>query len=52
MTVAGAIPVAEGLFTEADGEARLIGSECSRCGVVTFPTKTSCPRCTSLDVRP
>jgi len=30
----------------------LIGSECGRCGTVTFPRQRSCPRCTSEDVRP
>jgi uncharacterized OB-fold protein len=44
-------PVAEGLFVDAAGEVRLIGSQCDECGVVTFPTQTSCPRCTSLRVR-
>ena len=43
-------PVAAGLFTEAGGELRLIGSQCGNCGVVTFPRQASCPRCTSLDV--
>jgi uncharacterized OB-fold protein len=45
------VPVAEGLFTEAEGEVRLIGSECGQCGVITFPRQSSCPCCTSLDVR-
>lgn len=44
-------PVAENLFVEARGEVRLIGSECERCGVLTFPRQASCPRCTSLDIR-
>jgi uncharacterized OB-fold protein len=47
---AGSRPVAEGLFTVADGEVRLIGSRCAACGVVTFPRQPSCPRCTSQDV--
>jgi uncharacterized OB-fold protein len=51
MIVAGATPIAHGLFTEAEGEVRLIGSECTQCGVITFPSQLSCPRCTSLDVR-
>ena len=29
----------------------MIGSGCTECGVVTFPRQSSCPRCTSLDVR-
>lgn len=44
-------PVAAGLFVDAAGEVRLIGSQCDECGVVTFPSQTSCPRCTSLRVR-
>jgi uncharacterized OB-fold protein len=43
-------PVAEGLFTDAGGELRLIGSRCARCGVVAFPRQSSCPKCTSLNV--
>jgi uncharacterized OB-fold protein len=43
-------PIAEGLFVDAGGAVRLIGSECGRCGVVTFPRQASCPRCTSVDV--
>ena len=33
-------------------EPRLIGSECARCGTVTFPRQRSCPRCTSEEVHP
>ena len=47
----GPRPVAAGLFTVADGEVRLIGSQCEDCGVVTFPSQSSCPRCTSVRVR-
>lgn len=32
-------------------EPRLIGSICERCGTVTFPRQSSCPRCTSEQVR-
>jgi uncharacterized OB-fold protein len=32
-------------------EPRLIGSRCEQCATVTFPRQTSCPRCTSVDVR-
>jgi uncharacterized OB-fold protein len=45
-----ATPVADGLFTDAAGEPRLIGSRCRECGVIAFPRQSSCPRCTSLDV--
>jgi uncharacterized OB-fold protein len=50
MSLAAATPITDGLFVEAGGEVRLLGSECRRCGVVTFPKQASCPRCTSLDV--
>lgn len=50
MSLASAKPIAEGLFVDAGGEVRLLGSECGQCGVVTFPKQASCPRCTSLDV--
>lgn len=44
-------PVAEGLFVDAGGEVRLVGSECAECGVVSFPGQRSCPSCTSMNVR-
>ena len=44
-------PVADGLFVQAGDEVRLVGSQCEDCGVVTFPSQTSCPRCTSTSVR-
>ena len=50
MRLAAAKPIAEGLFLDAGGEVRLLGSQCGQCGVVTFPKQASCPRCTSLDV--
>ena len=50
MSSAAARPIAEGLFVDAGGEVRLLGSQCGQCGVVTFPKQASCPRCTSLDV--
>jgi len=40
-------PIADGVFTWPDDEPRLIGSKCGDCGMVTFPTQTSCPRCGS-----
>ena len=40
-----------GLLTESGGEPRLIGSECTGCGVITFPRQTSCPSCASVEVR-
>ncbi len=44
------VPVADGLIAGSAEEPRLIGSECRRCGTVTFPRQASCPRCTSEDV--
>ena len=38
-------PVADGLFTWPADEPRLIGSRCTECGIITFPTQDSCPRC-------
>ena len=43
-------PIAAGLFTVADGPARLIGTQCARCGTIAFPSQPSCPKCTSVDV--
>jgi uncharacterized OB-fold protein len=40
------------LIGGSEDEPRLIGSECGRCGTVTFPRQRSCPRCTSEDVHP
>jgi uncharacterized protein len=51
MSLAHVRAVAEGLFVEDGAEVRLVGSECEACGVVTFPTQASCPRCTSRRVR-
>ncbi len=41
------VPVAQGVFTEAPEEPRLIGSRCDACGIVTFPAQDACPRCAS-----
>jgi len=41
------VPIAEGLFTWPADDPRLIGSRCDACGIVTFPTQDSCPRCAS-----
>ena len=42
------VPVAEGIFTwPVQGEPQLIGTECKECGIVTFPSQQSCPRCAS-----
>ena len=46
------IPVAEGLFTWPPDEStplRLIGSECTDCGLVSFPAASDCVRCASTE---
>ena len=45
--VAVQVPVAEGVFTWPSDDPQLIGSRCGQCGMVTFPTQDSCPRCAS-----
>jgi uncharacterized OB-fold protein len=44
------LPLAEGIFTWAAEEPQLIGSRCTACGIVTFPTQESCPRCSSTEM--
>jgi uncharacterized OB-fold protein len=44
------VPVAEGVFTWPSDEPQLIGSRCTACGIVTFPTQDSCPRCASTEM--
>ncbi len=41
----GRVPIAEGIFSD---EPSLIGSRCTECGIVTFPSQDSCPRCASM----
>jgi uncharacterized OB-fold protein len=41
------VPVASGVFTWPADEPQLIGAKCSECGIVTFPSQGSCPRCAS-----
>jgi uncharacterized OB-fold protein len=43
------VPIAEGIFT-LGSEPQLIGSRCTACGIVTFPTQDSCPRCPSTEM--
>ena len=50
MSAAKQIPIAPGLFTWPSHDPRLLGSKCSVCGVVTFPTQQSCPACSGQDV--
>jgi uncharacterized OB-fold protein len=45
------VPIAEGVFTWPSDDPQLIGSRCGACGIVTFPTQESCPRCASTDMR-
>ena len=44
------VPVAEGIFTWPSDEPRLIGSRCGACGIVTFPSQGSCPRCAATEM--
>ena len=41
------VPVADGVFTWPSDEPSLIGSRCTACEIVTFPTQAGCPRCGS-----
>ena len=43
--------VAPDLIAGSPSAPVLLGSECRRCGTVTFPHQDACPRCTSTDVR-
>jgi len=43
-------PIAEGLFEWPSDSPRLIGGQCGRCGVVTFPSGHRCPSCGSKEV--
>lgn len=40
------------LFAWPADDPRLIGSECTDCGVVTFPREASCPQCCGMHVEP
>lgn len=39
------VPVSEGVFTWPSDEPRLIGSKCTDCGNIMFPTQSGCPKC-------
>lgn len=45
-----AVPIAEGLFTSAGEDGRLITSRCAHCRHVEFPQKAACPGCGSAEV--
>jgi uncharacterized protein len=40
------------LFEWPSQDARLIGSECQDCGVITFPRQSSCPSCCGSKIVP
>ena len=44
------IPISEGLFTWPTDEPALIGGRCPGCEAVTFPLRTGCPRCGTVDL--
>jgi len=44
------VPITEGIFTSLGDEAQLVGGRCAACGMVTFPSQGSCPRCASTDM--
>lgn len=44
MTVGERVPAVEGLFTEGEGGARLLGSRCASCGTPYFPRTDRCRR--------
>ena len=39
------VPIDAGLFTWPADEPRLIGSRCTQCSLVMFPTQDGCARC-------
>lgn len=51
---AASVPVVEGLFEIAGGEAHLAGSKCQSCGAMYFPCAISCrnPECREKQVAP
>ena len=46
------VPVEEGVFTWPSDEPRLIGSRCTDCGNVMFPTQGGCPKCSGSSTEP
>jgi len=44
------VPIAPGVFTWPSDDPQLIGSRCAACGIVTFPSQASCPRCAATDM--
>lgn len=39
------VAVADGIFTVDEGQPRLLGSRCVRCGNHMFPRQHGCPKC-------
>ena len=44
------IPIADGLFTWPSAAPQLIGGQCRRCAAVSFPLKSSCPKCCGQEI--
>jgi uncharacterized OB-fold protein len=44
------VPVADGIFTWPADDPQLIGSRCKACGIITFPSQDSCPRCAGAEM--
>jgi uncharacterized OB-fold protein len=44
-TAKNQVPIREGLFEVGEDGPHLIGSRCTQCREVTFPTNTFCPQC-------
>lgn len=45
------VSIDAGLFASVE-PPRLAGTKCAKCGTVTFPAQTGCPRCTGSDMVP
>jgi uncharacterized OB-fold protein len=43
--MANRVPVSEGIFTWPSANPHLIGSRCTNCGNIMFPTQSGCPKC-------
>src|SRR5580698_3334169 len=43
-------PIAEDLFTWPAEQSQLIGNKCSNCSAITFPRRSGCGRCGSVDI--
>ena len=45
MTETQQVAVADGLFTWPSNDPRLIGAQCTGCGLIVFPAGTACQQC-------